>query len=80
VNWSRDCGEFGYFSTDLLPGGLGPQGGMSEQPGSRAIMNNHATRLGLPGVGGSDWNSSRAQMAAVRRGYSALALVPSSTA
>jgi hypothetical protein len=27
MNWSRDCGEFGGFSIDLLPGGLGPQHG-----------------------------------------------------
>lgn len=25
MNWSRNCGEFGYFSTDLLPGGVGHQ-------------------------------------------------------
>ena len=23
MNWSRDCGEFGGFSIDLLPGGVG---------------------------------------------------------
>jgi hypothetical protein len=35
--------------------------GMSAQARGRAMMNNHATRLGLAGGDGSGWNSSRAR-------------------
>jgi hypothetical protein len=35
--------------------------GMSAHPRDRAIMNNHATRLGLAGVDESGWNSSCAR-------------------
>src|SRR6266498_3070816 len=38
-----------------------PHSGMSAHPRGRAMMNNHATRLGLAGVDGSDWNSSCAR-------------------
>jgi hypothetical protein len=35
--------------------------GMSAHPRGRAIMNKHATRLGLAGFDGSSWNSSCAR-------------------
>jgi hypothetical protein len=34
---------------------------MSAHARGRAIMNNHATRLGLAGVDGSSWNSRYAR-------------------
>jgi hypothetical protein len=42
MNWSRDCGESGYFSADPPPGGPGPQRGMTERRRDRAAMDKYA--------------------------------------
>jgi len=46
---------------DAAESALAPFAAMSAHHRGRVIMNNHVTRLGLVGVYGSSWNSSRAR-------------------
>jgi hypothetical protein len=65
MNWSRDYGEFGYFSTDLLPGGSARQAARAYAARSRAAGHQVAvwcTQLSLSGPRLGDFPGSNGRM------------------
>ncbi len=59
MNWSRDCGEFGHFSTDLPPGGLGPQRGYDRTSRLPSRLLPEASCYQEDGHAGGVWPSAR---------------------